>query len=902
MPVLQKDDYDTWAMEMEHYLEYIDNEVWKVIQNGKTQRASHKDVFMALVDAKRSGQPSRQDANHKFLKSLLLAWDSLAMTMRTKKNIDTLSIDDLYNNISVFEHNIQKTSSSSLTSDNVVFLSQAKASSSKHKPSHNSGSYGSYITSSSKASTTATLGLADEVIYSFLATNADDVDLIHEDLDQIDDLDLEEMDINWQIAMTAIKIKKFYKKTGRRPRVDGKMHVAFDKRKVECFNCHNTGHFARECKFKGSKEGSRQEAGRGQDFKPVRTEKEALMTIDEGQINWVEQTADEELNHALMAFTVNNEVSMCSKLCLDSYNALQAKYDELQSEFGDQEAALTAHKLAVKKLESQLRASHKQQSSLTEKLNFQANQIFEKDEKLKKYRRIGMKAVKDKDALQKIVDSWFASSKNLWKLIDCGMSSTVKIGLGYGIQSNAEVLGYEEEISRGIFAFRETDAGYYDIPLYSRFKQVEYKGVPHPLSGDYTPREQEDIDDSLYEYGKHGPQPKSPSSTVSNASSIVFSICPSNDSNGELGAVSDASSTHYSTCQSNDSDGELGTVSDHSVNDDPIHDNIPIPSIEQVTIATQKTQPQVPKPTQTVDPSCAQHVKSPRQPIRTPVTSSSILSNNRQNWNQQMERELGAGYSFERKPCFVCGSLSHLIKDCDYYEKKMAREAALKSKRVVHADVRQATPAWTNTNRVNKANQFTPRPVQLSNIRPNLSTASKTIKTGRVNVNTGHGNVSSGSVHVNSGTQFKSGASRFNTGKQHVNSGSVHVNSGTQFKSGASRFNTGKQTVNSGSLQVNTARVNRPVSNNTSPKLSQVNLTSPKKCFSKQRSPVNRPFSRYTAHKSNKYAVKGKMGTAVKTSAGCVWRKAIPLSKTNSGPTPDSNVNVSRGPQGRPKP
>ncbi|GJS19964.1 hypothetical protein Tco_0448596 [Tanacetum coccineum] len=288
-----------------------------------------------------------------------------------------------------------------------------------------------------------------------------------------------------------------------------------------------------------------------------------------------------------------------------------------------------------------------------------------------------------------------------------------------------------------------------------------------------------------------------------------------------------------------------------------------------------------------------------------------------------MERDLGAGYSFERKPCFVCGSLSHLIKDCDYYEKKMAREAALKSQRVVHADVRQATPAWTNTNRVNKANQFTPRPVQLSNIRPNLSTASKTIKTGRVNVNTGHVNVStvssagtqnksgssrfntgkhnvnSGSVHVNSGTQIKSGSSRFNTGKQ-------HVNSGTQIKSGSSRFNTGKQNVNSGSVHVNTARVNRPVSNQTSnktsPKLSQVNLKSPKKCFSKQRSPVNRPFSRNTAHKSNKYAVKGKMGTAVKTSAGCVWRKVIPISNTNSGPTPDSNDNVSRGPQGRPKP
>ncbi|GKF46441.1 hypothetical protein Tco_0136243, partial [Tanacetum coccineum] len=155
-------------------------------------------------------------------------------------------------------------------------------------------------------------------------------------------------------------------------------------------------------------------------------------------------------------------------------------------------------------------------------------------------------------------------------------------------------------------------------------------------------------------------------------------------------------------------------------------------------------------------------------------------------------------------------------------------------------------------------------------IRPNLSTASNTIKTGRVNVNTGCRNVNYGNVHVNTGTQFKSGTSRFNTGKQ-------HVNTSTQIKSGSSRFNTGKLNVNSGSVHVNSARVTRPVSNQisykSSPKFSQVNLRSPKKCFSKQSSPVNRPFSRNTAYKSNIYAVKGKMGTAVKTSTGCVWRK-----------------------------
>ncbi|GKA76685.1 hypothetical protein Tco_0783146 [Tanacetum coccineum] len=95
-----------------------------------------------------------------------------------------------------------------------------------------------------------------------------------------------------------------------------------------------------------------------------------------------------------------------------------------------------------------------------------ANEIHEKYEKLKRYRRIGMKAVKEKEQLQNTVDSWKDSSKNLWRLIIYGMSSNDKLGLGK--------------------------------PSYSRFtKTNEFKGVPPPLSGDYTPQPQEEIDDSL---------------------------------------------------------------------------------------------------------------------------------------------------------------------------------------------------------------------------------------------------------------------------------------------------------------------------------------------------------------------------------------------------------------------
>ncbi|GKD76373.1 hypothetical protein Tco_1338994, partial [Tanacetum coccineum] len=74
----------------------------------------------------------------------------------------------------------------------------------------------------------------------------------------------------------------------------------------------------------------------------------------------------------------------------------------------------------------------------------------------------------------------------------------------------------------------------------SRFtKTNDFKGVPHPLSGDYTPKPQEDIDDSLYVYGKKGPQKPEIS-------------------------VSDESSSKHSTCQSNDSEGSYENTSEHS--------------------------------------------------------------------------------------------------------------------------------------------------------------------------------------------------------------------------------------------------------------------------------------------------------------------------------------------------
>ncbi|GJY02945.1 hypothetical protein Tco_0361097, partial [Tanacetum coccineum] len=139
-----------------------------------------------------------------------------------------------------------------------------------------------------------------------------------------------------------------------------------------------------------------------------------LMTMDDGVVNWGEHTVEEvESNHACMAINSNNKVSLCFKTCIDSYNKLKTLCDEQTNQLGEQETKILAYEQAVKKLEAQVVTFQKKQLSLNEQLTFKANEIYEKDEKLRKYRRIGMKAVKEKEQLQKTVDSWKDYSINL---------------------------------------------------------------------------------------------------------------------------------------------------------------------------------------------------------------------------------------------------------------------------------------------------------------------------------------------------------------------------------------------------------------------------------------------------------------------------------------------------------
>nr|GEV06600.1 hypothetical protein [Tanacetum cinerariifolium] len=90
--------------------------------------------------------------------------------------------------------------------------------------------------------------LSNAVIYLFFASQSFCPQLDNEDLKQIDADDLKEMDLKWQMAMLTMRARRFLQKIGRNLGENGPTSMGFDMSKVECYNCHRKGHFARDCR------------------------------------------------------------------------------------------------------------------------------------------------------------------------------------------------------------------------------------------------------------------------------------------------------------------------------------------------------------------------------------------------------------------------------------------------------------------------------------------------------------------------------------------------------------------------------------------------------------------------------------------------------------------------------
>ncbi|GKB54259.1 hypothetical protein Tco_0905012 [Tanacetum coccineum] len=251
---------------------------------------------------------STEDANQKFLRSLPSAWSQVSLIIRTKPGVDSLSFDDLYNNLRVFENDVKGSTASS-------------SSTQKCYPQ-----------------------------------------LDHEDLEQLDEYDLEEMDLKWQVAMISMRMKKFYKKTGRKLQFDAKEPGIL-----------------LECRIKGNQDNRRRDAWNSGNKDGKRTGKK-------------------EDSKALVKSPYTR-----------AYKNVYAQREQLS----DASIEIKAYTQGLKKVEATISCTSTMQLWYEQKIKFMKIDLDDKTNVLTYHKKFLAEAQKEKEDLKAKVEKWHNSSKNL---------------------------------------------------------------------------------------------------------------------------------------------------------------------------------------------------------------------------------------------------------------------------------------------------------------------------------------------------------------------------------------------------------------------------------------------------------------------------------------------------------
>nr|GEV19396.1 putative ribonuclease H-like domain-containing protein [Tanacetum cinerariifolium] len=545
---------------------------------------------------------SHEDANQKFLRSLPSSWSQVALIMRTKPVLDTLSFDDLYNNLRVFERDVKRTTTSLSNTKNVVFVSADNTSSTNDVSTAYSVSSPSVSKSQKKGSSSYT--------------------------DEINDDDMEEMKLKWQVVMISMRIKKFHKRTGRKLQFDTKDPNQDSKRKDVGYNGNKT------------RDNGRRHA--------YQDDSKALVTIKKEDIQWSGHVEEDTQNYAMMAYSSsnsgsNNEVKSCSKACEESYARLKKLYDEQRDKLSDASVEITAYTLSLKKVEAQLLCHQQNQLAYEQKIRFMKIDLDDKTDLLAYHKKLLAEALKEKEDLKTKFENWQNSSKNLSRLLNTQIGTNDMFRLRYGDYRYSSILCYENEVLQSVFMNKTSNLE--DTPINDRYADGMHV-VPPPMTGNYMhSRPDIEIDYSKFTYG----------------------------SKQTLADESDSEPSEYASCES-DFSVETSTSMPEPVENAPkvvcepkVWTDAPI--IEEYESdsdndSVSNVQDDKEKPSFTFT-NFVKHVKTSRENIKETGTNNHSPKIEKQDRNGHTRK--GLGYAFTRKSCFVCGNKAHLA---DYQEIK----------------------------------------------------------------------------------------------------------------------------------------------------------------------------------------------------------------------------------------
>nr|GEY40723.1 hypothetical protein [Tanacetum cinerariifolium] len=177
----------------------------------KQQYGNFKAEGLETMDV----EVEKDDLNQKFLTSLGPEWLMHTIVWRNRNDLDTMSLDDLYNHLKVYEAEVQK--KSNLNSQDMAFISSSKNSSNKDGNT-------ACVTTASTAFPTGSVNvvtISHDTVSAYIASQSNGSQIKFEDINQIDEDDMEEMDIKWNMALLSMRADKFWKRTGKKIIIQG---------------------------------------------------------------------------------------------------------------------------------------------------------------------------------------------------------------------------------------------------------------------------------------------------------------------------------------------------------------------------------------------------------------------------------------------------------------------------------------------------------------------------------------------------------------------------------------------------------------------------------------------------------------------------------------------------------
>ncbi|GKA53245.1 putative reverse transcriptase domain-containing protein [Tanacetum coccineum] len=442
LPILKLGEYEIWVIRIKQYFQVQDYALWEVIENGNSwvsipQTTQENGTSVTKMSVPVSAEEKTNKKNDVKDTSLLLMalpnehqltfshlppkWNTHFVVWKNKAEIETMNIDDLYNNFKIVEQSVKKSVGASGGAQNLAFMTAP---------------------STSNTNDVNTAKPAFEV--STVSPNVNTAS--SQDLEQIHEDSMEAIDLKWQLSLLSMRAKRYYQRTGKKIFINANDTDGYDKSKVECFNCHKVGHFTRECRASRNKEShfrnqdNTKKHGNNED-----TSSKAMLAIDGVGFDLSDMAEEQvQTNMALMVF-LDSEVyndKTCSKTCLKNYETLKKQCDGLIFKLNQTEFTAATYKRSLATVEEQL-------------ITYRKNEVLFSKEVVVLKREV---ACKDYEI------NVLKTSKDLDKLLGTQITDKSKKGLGYNAVPPPHPLIYNRP--------KKLDLSYSGL---DEFKEPEFK-------------------------------------------------------------------------------------------------------------------------------------------------------------------------------------------------------------------------------------------------------------------------------------------------------------------------------------------------------------------------------------------------------------------------------------------